>query len=330
MQRMNFEGGLESFLKKDGEKGGDIEYGYKELNEKFNRFHERNKGKFTGPLVDPKEQGKESNGNVNKENQLNKHSYFFDDKNLGNTSKNYCQNLKGKCLKLNRSVSDCVRNRMGFWSERNKDERCNNVAYFKNIGKQGKIYEKFRPLIVKDIGEKEMPTMLEIYKNFLINQNTRNHINHSLSKQIDPKSLVIIDKNLKIKCSKFDVDKIKTLKSIIDFKSSGYIGNINNYDIIEGNQENKRCSFEFERKNMYIYDPIVDRVRKVKPPNIKLNKWDKYSETFFVLDRNFHRKCGMINESIKRNAMNYVQLQNERRFNFYEKNGSFRKEKKGG
>ena len=86
--------------------------------------------------------------------------------------------------------------------------------------------DRFKPLIIKDINDKDMPTMLKIYKNFLINQSARPRIPYSISKQIDPNSLIYINKTKESKCSKLDESKIKKLKSIIDIKHSGYIGNI--------------------------------------------------------------------------------------------------------
>ena len=130
--------------------------------------------------------------------------------------------------------------------------------------------------------------------------------------QIDQNSLVYLDKNKNIKCSKLDIDKLKRLESVIDIPHSSYIANVNNYDIKENDNENKRCVFEFERIPVQSYDPILNVVRTYKLPNAKVNKWDKYSEAFSLMDGQLQCKGGLFSESFKKNKINYKVMEMEK------------------
>ena len=132
--------------------------------------------------------------------------------------------------------------------------------------------------------------------------------------QIDQNSLVYLDKNKNIKCSKLDIDKLKRLESVIDIPHSSYIANVNNYDIKENDNENKRCVFEFERIPIQSYDPILDEVKTYKLPNVKVNKWDKYNEAYSLMDDQLQCKGGLFSESFKKNRINYkiMEIQKEK------------------
>ena len=77
-------------------------------------------------------------------------------------------------------------------------------------------------------------------------KNNSPKIGFRLKNEIETSKLESIDDN--IKCSPKDKEKIEKSQSIIDSHHSGYIGNINNYSIKENYKENKRCKFEFIRK----------------------------------------------------------------------------------
>lgn len=133
-----------------------------------------------------------------------------------------------------------------------------------------------------------------------------------LSKEIDTSTNVLIDN--KIAFSKYDAEKIQKLSSVVDSCHSGYLGNINNYDIKENYKENLNCKYEFDRKKFLLYDPITNRRRSVQPDKIYNDKWDKYSENFEILKHNLKRKGGLFSEFVQKNQTIYVMLNEEKKF----------------
>ena len=142
-------------------------------------------------------------------------------------------------------------------------------------------------------------------------KNNSPKIGFRLKNEIETSKLESIDDN--IKCSPKDKEKIEKLQSIIDSHHSGYIGNINNYSIKENYKENKRCKFEFIRKEKEIYNPITNERRIVKPDVFTNDKWDAYSETFELLKHNLRRKGGLFSEFANKNKAIFNMIQNEKK-----------------
>lgn len=118
----------------------------------------------------------------------------------------------------------------------------------------------------------------------------------------------------KLHCSPFDKEKVEKLQSNIDSKHSAYLGNINNYNIKENYNENKRCKFEFLRKTKTIYNPITNETKTVKPDNFTNDKWDSYSETFELLKHNLRRKGGLFSEFTNKNRSIFKFQKEEKQF----------------
>ena len=142
----------------------------------------------------------------------------------------------------------------------------------------------------------------KLYKKTLFNlyERLRNRndviLNHKLSKEVDPKSLTFLGRDIGLKCSILDKEKLGQLKSKINFKQTSYLSNINSFDIKESYNENKRCKFEFKRKPYIIYNPITNVYTNIKPDNIVSDKWDSFSESLSLLSGNFGIKKGYFNE----------------------------------
>ena len=136
-------------------------------------------------------------------------------------------------------------------------------------------------------------------------------LNHKLSKEVDPKSLTFLGRDIGLKCSILDKEKIGQLKSKINFKQSSYLSNLNSFDIKESYNENKRCKFEFKRKPYIIYNPITNIYSSVKPDNILCDKWDSFVESYSLLSGKFGIKKGYFNEFNEMNKCT-IKLLNEK------------------
>ena len=173
--------------------------------------------------------------------------------------------------------------------------------------------------MILSINEKNIPKVLDLYRNFVINPNNVRKLGNKLKNQINKNSLIYLDKEKKIKCSKLDINKLNKLESIIDLKHSAYIGDINNYNIKENTKVEDRSCFEFERNPLIIYDPILQKNKIYNLPNLKINKWDKYSEAFSLMDNKLYKKGGLFSEFIKMNKLGFQKINNERQENMKKK-----------
>ena len=182
--------------------------------------------------------------------------------------------------------------------------------YAHNLNKSKSQHTLVSPLelskieLTKETNEnKYIDTVLSLYKN------NSPKIGFRLKHQIDSSNYLQL--NDKFLISKKNEDKVNKLKSIVDEQHSAYLGNINNYDIKENYNENKKCKFEFNRKKITIYNPITNQKRQVQPDIIYTDKWDKYSENFALLKHNLKRKGGYFSEFAKKNksVFNMIQIQ---------------------
>ena len=48
-------------------------------------------------------------------------------------------------------------------------------------------------------------------------------------------------------------------------------------------------------------------------PNLKVNKWDKYSEAFCLIDNKLYKKGGIFSEYIKMNRLGFQMIEKERK-----------------
>ena len=182
--------------------------------------------------------------------------------------------------------------------------------YAHNIHKSKSQHSLISPLdlskieLTKETNEnKYIDTVLSLYRNH------SQKIGFRLKHQIDSSDHLYFDNKFLI--SKKNENKVKTLKSIVDEQQSAYLKNINNYDIKENYNENKKCKFEFNRKKITIYNPITNQKRQVQPDIIYTDKWDKFSENFELLKHNLKRKGGYFSEFAKKNksVFNMIKIQ---------------------
>ena len=191
------------------------------------------------------------------------------------------------------SILRNIRNENDFFSSRMiKSNSTNNIL-------------KPKIEITKDNYANYDKTIRALYKN------NSPKIGFRIKNEIETSKLESIDDT--IKCSPKDKEKIEKLQSIIDSHHSGYIGNINNYSIKENYKENKRCKFEFIRKEKEIYNPITNERKIVKPDVFTNDKWDAYSETFELLKNNLRRKGGLFSEFANKNKAIYNMIQIEKK-----------------
>ena len=170
-----------------------------------------------------------------------------------------------------------------------------------------------KPKMTLSIDEKNVHKVLNLYRNVLINPNNVRKLGHKFKKQINENALIYLDKEKKIKCSKYDINKLNKLESVIDIGHSSYIADINNYDIKENTKEKDRCIFEFERKPIKMYDPILQENKIYNLPNLKINKWDQYSEAFTMMDNKLYKKGGLFSEFIKMNKLGFKMMDKDRK-----------------
>ena len=220
-------------------------------------------------------------------------------------------------LKYNRKLSQDPKICEKITSEQDLMHRKINKIKLRNE-KLSKNFTSFsttdiKPKMVLSIDEKNLPKVLDLHRNFIINNNTTRNFGNKLIKQINKDSLVYLDKEKKIKCSKLDINKLNKLQSIIDIQHSSYIADINNYNIKENVKEDERCFFEFERSPIIMYDPILNENKLYNLPNLKINKWDKYNEAFSLMDNKLYKKGGIFSEYIKMNRLGFQMIQRERK-----------------
>ena len=202
--------------------------------------------------------------------------------------------------------------------EKIKDEKELFHRKMNKINRENKFVKnnscnEIKPKIILSIDENNLPRVLDLHRNFLINPNNVKNTGIKLLKQINNDSLIYLDKEKKIKCSKLDINKLKKLESVIDIPHSSYIADINNYNIKENGKENDRCYFEFERNPINMYDPILHRNKLYQLPNLKINKWDKYNEAFSLMDNKLYKKGGIFSEFIKMNRLGFQMMERERK-----------------
>jgi hypothetical protein len=100
----------------------------------------------------------------------------------------------------------------------------------------------------------------------------------TLDGQYSPKIYFGIKNSLQLDQKDF-IDNVDTpLNLKIDPRKSSYLRNMNSFKIGDSPNENKEKFFNFEKKNVQIFDPISDRIVTVKPDNYVSPKWDAFYE----------------------------------------------------
>ena len=167
------------------------------------------------------------------------------------------------------------REKLKFDNEnKNNNNLLKNAISYDNL-KDKKLFEKGLSILKTDI-----PKISFKYKNQIDNKN------------LEP----LLNTNYKI--SKFDKENFKTFSSDIDIKKSGCFGNINDYNIKEGDTLNDNLMCHIKRKSNSTYNVLTHRNEIINYPNIINNKWNKYQENFFILMNKggFRKKGGIFNE----------------------------------
>ena len=159
-------------------------------------------------------------------------------------------------------------------NENKNNNSLKNAISYDNL-KDRKIFEKGLSILKTDI-----PKISFKYKNQIDNNNLEPILNN------------------KYKISKFDKENFKTFSSNIEVKKSGCFGNINDYDIKEGDTLNDNLMCHIKRKSNSTYNVLTHRNEIINYPNIINNKWNKYQENFFILMNKggFRKKGGIFNE----------------------------------
>ena len=159
-------------------------------------------------------------------------------------------------------------------NENKNNNSLKNAISYDNL-KDRKIFEKGLSILKTDI-----PKISFKYKNQIDNNNLEPILNN------------------KYKISKFDKENFKTFSSNIEVKKSGCFGNINDYDIKEGDTLNDNLMCHIKRKSNSTYNVLTHRNEIINYPNIINNKWNKYQENFFLFMNKggFRKKGGIFNE----------------------------------
>ena len=87
----------------------------------------------------------------------------------------------------------------------------------------------------------------------------------------------------------------------VDPKISNNLRNTNDFNI-RGTE--KDDDFKFNRKSIYKYNPIKDRMETINPPQYKNYKWTPFLENYFLLSnspKRFQRKGGLFSEFCNKN-----------------------------
>jgi hypothetical protein len=124
-----------------------------------------------------------------------------------------------------------------------------------------------------------------------------------LKRNLDSSKVEKIGDNFLI--SKNDVNKLKKISCPFDInKSSSYIGNYNDYKISESQKKDINKEFNYQRKPLLIYNPIINKNKVLYPPPYKFSKWGAFSQNHFILSNiknGFNKKGGLFSEFVKKN-----------------------------
>lgn len=71
------------------------------------------------------------------------------------------------------------------------------------------------------------------------------------------------------------------LKQMISPKQSSVLRNINDYDIKEFTARDESRLFSFPKKEVSVYNCLLDKTIKIIPDNYSFDKWGKFQEKYF-------------------------------------------------
>ena len=95
----------------------------------------------------------------------------------------------------------------------------------------------------------------------------------------------------------------KKINTEIDPKLSYNIRNTNDFEI-NADKNTKNDEFKFNRKSIYQYNPIKDRMETINPPPFKNEKWSSFLENYFLVansHKKFQRRGGLFSEFCDKN-----------------------------
>ena len=136
-----------------------------------------------------------------------------------------------------------------------------------------------------------------------LNQDSEKVAKDFLKRNLDLNKVEKIGDNFLI--SKDDVNKLKKISCPFDINnSSSYIGNYNDYKISESQKKDINKEFNYQRKPLLIYNPIINKNKVLYPPPYKFSKWGAFSQNHFILSNiknGFNKKGGLFSEFVKKN-----------------------------
>ena len=112
--------------------------------------------------------------------------------------------------------------------------------------------------------------------------------------------------SININSISIDLEKDNLYKKIstgIDPKLSYNLRNSNVFEL-NNNEKNINDDFKFQRKIINQYNPIKDKMEKIKPPPYKNERWSSFLENYFLLansKKQFLRKGGYFSEFSNKN-----------------------------
>ena len=105
--------------------------------------------------------------------------------------------------------------------------------------------------------------------------------------------------------SKNEVNKLKKISCPFDINNStSYIGNYNDYKISDSQNKDINKEFNYPRKPLLIYNPIINKKKTLYPPPYKFPKWGAFTQNHFILSsikNGFSKKGGLFSEFVNKN-----------------------------
>ncbi len=105
----------------------------------------------------------------------------------------------------------------------------------------------------------------------------------------------------------FENDNLyKKIATGIDTKTNSNLRNMNafEFDLLNKKLNKNDDDFKFQRKQIYQYNPIKDRMETIVPPPYKNPRWSSFLENYFLMmnsQKQFQRKGGLLSEFSNKN-----------------------------
>ena len=164
-----------------------------------------------------------------------------------------------------------------------------------------------------------------------LNQDSEKITKDFLKRNLDLNKLEKIGDNFLI--SKNDINKIKKISCPFDINNStSYLGNYNDYKISDSQKKDNNKEFNYPRKPLLIYNPIINNNQTLYPPPYKFPKWGAFTQNHYLLSsvkNGFNKKGGLFSEFVNRNIdkLNVMKRDVIEKLNKEKENNKIQKEK---